>query len=142
MKERGVVSSPLFEPRPLSPPTRFLSLSVGHETRHALGRLATVQVRAVGSVDKESLPLEPLAVDDSSEHSDQETPSPDSELSSSSETESVVRSQGSTMISSQPIHMSVRNWLNILLLGFGFMLLFTAFQTSAFVQVQFGRVPC
>ena len=32
--------------------------------------------------------------------------------------------------------MSQKNWANILLLGFGFFLLFTAFQTSGFVQVH------
>ena len=31
--------------------------------------------------------------------------------------------------------MSAKHWINIILLGFGFMFLFTAFQTSAFVQV-------
>lgn len=31
--------------------------------------------------------------------------------------------------------MTRKNWFNILALGGGFMLLFTAFQTSAFVQV-------
>ena len=32
--------------------------------------------------------------------------------------------------------MSRKNWVNILLLGLGFMLLFSAFQTTAFVQVH------
>jgi len=30
--------------------------------------------------------------------------------------------------------MSTKNWVNIILLGLGFMLLFSAFQTTAFVQ--------
>ena len=32
--------------------------------------------------------------------------------------------------------MSRVNWLNIILMGGGFFLLFTAFQTTAFVQVN------
>jgi len=32
--------------------------------------------------------------------------------------------------------MSTKNWVNIVLLGLGFMLLFSAFQTTAFVQVK------
>ena len=31
--------------------------------------------------------------------------------------------------------MSRTNWYNIIVLGIGFLLLFSAFQTSAFVQV-------
>ena len=32
--------------------------------------------------------------------------------------------------------MTTTNWVNIIILGAGFMLLFTAFQTTAFVQVR------
>lgn len=36
----------------------------------------------------------------------------------------------------ETVKMSFRNWLNVVLLGFGFLLLFTAFQTTAFIQVM------
>ena len=35
--------------------------------------------------------------------------------------------------------MTTANWVNIIILGAGFMLLFTAFQTTAFVQVRRER---
>ena len=35
--------------------------------------------------------------------------------------------------------MTTTNWVNIIILGAGFMLLFTAFQTTAFVQVRGAR---
>ena len=41
----------------------------------------------------------------------------------------------STVSEMEAATMTKRNWVNILLLGGGFLLLFTAFQTSAFVQV-------
>jgi len=36
----------------------------------------------------------------------------------------------------ESMEMKKKNWANIIFLGMGFMLLFTAFQTSAFVQVS------
>lgn len=34
-----------------------------------------------------------------------------------------------------PFVMRGKNWLNVILLGLGFLFLFSAFQTTAFVQV-------
>ncbi len=99
-----------------------------------MARLSLASLLA--KVEKQSvLSIELLSIEGSeSEQSDKDTQS-DTESQSSNQ-DQVIRSQGSKMISSQPVYMSVRNWLNIILLGFGFMFLFTAFQTSAFVQVQ------
>ena len=36
----------------------------------------------------------------------------------------------------ESFQMTKLNWMNVLLLGAGFFLLFTAFQTTAFVQVN------
>lgn len=47
-----------------------------------------------------------------------------------------VEEESSIMESFQ---MTKLNWINIFLLGGGFFLLFTAFQTTAFVQV--GKYP-
>lgn len=49
---------------------------------------------------------------------------------------SVSQSASLKMKSVRIQYMSIKNWINILLLGMGFLLLFTSFQTSAFVQVR------
>lgn len=55
-----------------------------------------------------------------------------SEESSCEESSSEIEETNFNM---EGMDMKAKNWSNILLLGFGFLLLFTAFQTTAFVQV-------
>ena len=38
----------------------------------------------------------------------------------------------------ESVQMTKKNWYNIIVLGAGFLLLFSAFQTTAFVQVRVG----
>ena len=90
------------------------------------------------AVHAESLELLSIGVSEA-EQSDQETllPTldPETHPEPSHSEEPLVRGQRNKMESVQLLTMSKKNWLNIVLLGFGFMFLFTAFQTSAFVQV-------
>ena len=79
------------------------------------------------------------------QQSEQETPlptlDPETHTVPSNSEEPLVRGQRNKMESVQLQTMSKRNWLNVILLGFGFMFLFTAFQTSAFVQVTYVVPP-
>ncbi len=90
--------------------------------------------------------LELLSIGGSeAQQSDQETPlptlDPETHTVPRNSEEPLVRGQKNKMESVQLQTMSKRNWLNVILLGFGFMFLFTAFQTSAFVQVRMYVVP-
>lgn len=66
-----------------------------------------------------------------SEQSDEETLADTKDCPNTSDSESTEME-----FKGKPQVMSKKNWLNIALLGFGFMLLFTAFQTTAFTQVS------
>ena len=59
----------------------------------------------------------------------------DSEEEGSEDQEDTSTRPGHKMEPVRIQYMSVKNWINVVLLGLGFFLLFTSFQTSAFVQV-------
>lgn len=78
--------------------------------------------------------VQPLRQESSVQESDSLVQSGSLTATDSEEPKDQIDSEGdSTMESFQ---MTKLNWMNVLLLGGGFFLLFTAFQTTAFVQVN------
>ncbi len=51
-------------------------------------------------------------------------------------TASVWAAMAQVQVENDAHRMSKKNWFNVVILGAGFFLLFSAFQTSAFVQVK------
>ena len=94
---------------------------------------------------QQDIPLEPIEVlSAQADHSEQSVSlerevhfgNSDSEEEVSGEQEVTSTRSTPRMEPVRIQYMSVRNWINVILLGLGFLLLFTSFQTSAFVQVS------
>ena len=77
-----------------------------------------------------------LRQESSVQESDSSVPSGSLTAGNREETKDQVDSKEEGALTMESFQMTELNWMNVLFLGGGFFLLFTAFQTTAFVQVN------
>ena len=77
-----------------------------------------------------------LRQESSVQESDSSVPSGSLTVGNREETKDQVDNKEEGALTMESFQMTKLNWMNVLFLGGGFFLLFTAFQTTAFVQVN------
>ena len=94
------------------------------------------ETNLASKIEVEASADQSLRQESSVQESDSSVPSGSLTAGNREETKDQVDSKEEGALTMESFQMTKLNWMNVLFLGGGFFLLFTAFQTTAFVQVN------